>query len=81
MSSRNTETIWRWEHYFQILAEARAKKLLGNLDPRLAPTVHLIGLRSAGEGTEGPYDVALVPPGSALGQADFARVGELASAR
>jgi DNA integrity scanning protein DisA with diadenylate cyclase activity len=81
MSSRNTETIWRWEHYFQILAEARAKKLLGNLDPRLTPTVHLIGLRSAGEGTEGPYDVALVPPGSPLGQADFARVGGLASAR
>jgi DNA integrity scanning protein DisA with diadenylate cyclase activity len=78
MSSRDTATIWRWEHYFQILAEARAKKLLGNLDSTLAPTVHLIGLRSAGEGTESPFEVALVPPDSALGQADFTRVGELA---
>lgn len=81
MSSRDTATIWRWEHHFQILAEARARKLLGNLDAALAPTVHLIGLRQEGEGTDGPYEVALVPPDSPLGEADFARVGELASVR
>lgn len=81
MSSRDTATIWRWEHYFQILAESRAKKLLGSLDARLAPTVHLIGLRPAGEATEGPHEVALVPPDSPLGEAEFARVGELASTR
>lgn len=81
MSSRDSGTIWRWERHFQILAESRARKLLGGLDPRLAPTVHLIGLRSADVGVEGPYEVVLVPPNSGLAEADFGRVGALAGAR
>src|SRR4051812_46878347 len=51
--------MWRWQHQFQPVAANTAKRLLDNLDPKLAPDVFLVGFRT--EEAEGTAPICVSP--------------------